>query len=312
MITPALRCLKIQLHSTLHVICKDQYAPVLMHNPHIEKIHTLQEDWKGMIGQLKNEGYDLLIDLQKTMRSYRMRGALNIPTISYNKSTVEHKLYLMLPSYDFEVIHFIDRVFSSLKALTVYNDGKGMEVKLDDASEQKVANIIKEINLIDGYTAVVIGGSHVTKRVPSDLISDYINSTSENIVLLGGKDSLNESRLIMSQLNRYVHNGVGQYSLLESFTFIKNSDLVITGDTGMMHYAASENKEMIVIYGSTSPVFGMYPYYRDEVSGTAKYLKSKQLSCWPCSKAGRPSCPKSHMNCLNQWTAQDIISLINN
>ena len=311
MISPAIRCLKLQLKSTIHIVCKLAYSPTVVHNPHIDKVYTLDSNWNHVMEQLKSERYDLIIDLHKTIRSYRMRMGLKAPVISIHKSTIQHRLHMMVRSVDVDPRHFVHEIFAGLEDLRLVDDGLGMEVFLDEASEQKIKLQLAEINVVRDYSVIALGGSHETKRVPAALAADYINSSQENIILLGGKDAINAGREVMVRINRYVHNGIGLYTLLESFAIIKNCQRIITGDTGMMHYAASADKDIVVVYGCTSPVFGMFPYFSDHSTATSDYLQAKELSCWPCSKAGRPTCPKKHMKCLRQWRAEDIISKIN-
>ena len=75
---------------------------------------------------------------------------------------------------------------------------------------------------------------------------------------------------------------------------IKNAKKVITHDTGMMHIAASFQKEIISIWGNTIPEFGMYPY-----KTKFTIIENKNLDCRPCSKIGYKKCPKGHFNCIN-------------
>lgn len=47
--TPVVRCLKKQLPlATIHYLVKPKFRMVMEHNPYIDKIHLLQDDWKNM------------------------------------------------------------------------------------------------------------------------------------------------------------------------------------------------------------------------------------------------------------------------
>jgi ADP-heptose:LPS heptosyltransferase len=88
----------------------------------------------------------------------------------------------------------------------------------------------------------------------------------------------------------------GKLTINESAIAIRNCLHVITGDTGMMHLAAALQKNITVLWGSTFPGFGMYPYYG--------FIKEYQcllvegIHCQPCSKIGRDKCPKGHHRCM--------------
>jgi ADP-heptose:LPS heptosyltransferase len=80
---------------------------------------------------------------------------------------------------------------------------------------------------------------------------------------------------------------------------------VISHDTGMMHIAAAFNKKIISIWGNTVPEFGMYPYMPQH-SKNNFVAEVKNLSCRPCSKIGKTSCPKGHFKCMNDIDLDEI------
>ena len=64
-----------------------------------------------------------------------------------------------------------------------------------------------------------------------------------------------------------------------------------------MHLAAALKKSVIVLWGNTTPKFGMYPYYGK--NNLVNYVsKEVELPCRPCSKLGYEKCPKGHFKCM--------------
>jgi ADP-heptose:LPS heptosyltransferase len=84
---------------------------------------------------------------------------------------------------------------------------------------------------------------------------------------------------------------------MQSAFLIKNSQYVITHDTGMMHIASAFGKKIFSVWGNTIPEFGMYPYMAHEDS---RIIEVKDLNCRPCSKIGFSKCPKGHFNCMQE------------
>ena len=150
---------------------------------------------------------------------------------------------------------------------------------------------------------VVAGGSYLTKRIPYKLIWDLIRKDDYEYTLVGGGDV---ERDVMDISKGNVMNQIGQLSIQESALQILQSDLVITGDTGMMHIAAALQKPIIVLWGSTAPEIGFYPYYGSDSKQRFISLQNTKLSCHPCSKYGRPSCPKGHLECLNKISSKEV------
>lgn len=310
MTSPVIRCVKTQLRSEVHFLTKRKYEELLLHNPYIDKLYSFEEDWQEILPDLKEENYSLLVDLHKTVRSMRLRSAFTCPVISFDKLTIQKWMFLNLRINKLPQTHLVDQFFQGVSQIKVRNDQKGVELYVDETSENTVLRILDNLNIRGRYTALVIGGAHLTKQIPIELAVDYINKSEEPIVLIGGLEEEEKARKIVELSGRYINNMVGPYSMLESAILIRESSMVVTGDTGMMHIAATYDKKIIVVYGSTSTIFGMYPY----MTTTEKqpiYLESDHLSCWPCSKSGRSKCPKSHMRCLTEWTGNDIINMIN-
>lgn len=310
MTSPVIRCVKEQLKSDVHFLTKTKYKTLLEYNIHLDKLYHFEKEWEDVKEELIAEEYSLVIDLHKTVRSIRLRSIFSCPVISFNKATIEKWMFLNLRINKLPDNHLIDQFFKGLKDIKVLNDGKGMELFVDVDTENRMMRILENHNIRNSYTVIVVGGAHLTKQIPMELAIDYINKTTEPIVLVGGPEEIEKSKKIVEFSNRFINNMVGHYSLLESAILVRESNLVITGDTGMMHMAASYNKKIVAIYGSTSPVFGMYPYLTD-TEKKPLYMLNDHLSCWPCSKSGRSKCPKEHMNCLRDWKGNDIVNLIN-
>ena len=79
--------------------------------------------------------------------------------------------------------------------------------------------------------------------------------------------------------------------------------MVISHDTGLQYIACAFNKPVLAIWGATSPLLDVEPYYAKQ--GAAKYENFivPALSCQPCSNFGTNKCPQGHFNCMEK---QDI------
>jgi len=90
--------------------------------------------------------------------------------------------------------------------------------------------------------------------------------------------------------------------LNQSAAIIKNSEFVITHDTGLMHIACAYQKKMIILWGNTLPEMGFAPYQNPNALNI-----SLDLPCKPCSKLGRKKCPKSHFLCMKNITPKMVL-----
>jgi heptosyltransferase-2 len=131
------------------------------------------------------------------------------------------------------------------------------------------------------------------------------------IILLGGKEEKGEGDEIATVDPAKVYNACGKFSLNESADLVKGSKLVIAHDTGLMHIAAALKKEVIAIWGSTTPSFGMVPYYGNNflMKGGMPYddVQVHKLWCRPCTKIGRHACPQGHFRCMKNISIEEVV-----
>ena len=312
--TPVVRCLKIQLaNAEIHYLIKLQFKTVIQHNPYIDKIHLLQHDWHKMIEELKGEKFDCIIDLHHDQKSLRVKKALKVPALSFNKLNIEKLIFIKLKWNVMPALHIIDRLMQTVEPFGVYNDWMGMDyfISPDEVVQQK--DIPTSHNA--GYIAIVIGGSYYTKKLPVYKLQELCTQIKHPIILLGGKEDRKEGEEISSIDDIKVYNACGKFSLNESADLIRQSKLVITHDTGLMHIAAALKKPLIAIWGSTTPSFGMVPYYGKNFlakrPNPSDNVQLHKLWCRPCTEIGRHKCPQGHFKCMKNISIIEIVQNVN-
>lgn len=131
-----------------------------------------------------------------------------------------------------------------------------------------------------------MGGAHKTKQIPTDLLIRIGKEAKNKLVLLGGKEDVENASIIEKEIGANILNLVGKIGLNESAAIIKYSTKVLTPDTGLMHIAAAMKKEIISIWGNTIPEFGMWALLPEDMKDKNHIFEVKGLKCRPCSKIG--------------------------
>ncbi len=295
--TPIIRCAKKQLNNAeIHFVVNETYKDTLIHNPNIDKLYTFKKDVSELYTQLKNENYDVVIDLHKNRKSFRLKLKLGVKSYTLNKINIQKfvavnfKWLTKLPKQ-----HIVNRYFETLAPLNVTNDNKGLDYFIKESDSINVTNLFFNGSATK-YIALVAGGSYFTKQIPLNKLIEICTYSKLPIVILGGKSEHKIGEQLKIQFS-HVINACGNYSLNQSASILQQAKWVISSDTGLMHIAAAFNKNIISVWGNTIPEFGMSPYLPQAEN---RIVENKGLKCRPCSKLGYKKCPIGNFNCMNE------------
>lgn len=303
--TPIVRCIKWQMDddTELHYLIKEKYSSITHANPYIDKTHEFNGSLRDTIKELKKEKFDYVVDLQKNHRSRAICRALKCEHHSFNKLNIRKMLLTLFKINILPKIHIVDRYFEAVAPLDIKNDNKGLEFYISETNQMQEPDIPEEFR--NGFYAIVIGGSHATKVLPTQKVIEVIEKLDEPVVLLGGSEDMTRAKEIVDAIGENVGNPVGKLNLEQSASIIKMSKAVLTNDTGMMHIAAALHKPIVSTWGNTVPDFGMTPY-DPQHPNLSKIIECQGLKCRPCSKLGYKKCPKEHFRCMTELNADEI------
>lgn len=302
--TPVVRCLKLQKPETeIHYLTKAVFKSVLVANPYIDKLHLLEENLDEVIEELRQEKFDVVIDLHKNLRTLKVKRALNVLSYSFDKQNVQKWLLVNLKVNLMPSESIVTRYMETVKELGIKNDGQGLDYFIPE--DIQLTNSDVPMSHWAGYVACVIGGSYNTKQLPIEKWRDFIGKTPYPMMLIGGPEDRDEGRRIAEIDNIKVYNACGKFNLNESAWLIEKARVVVSNDTGMMHVAAAFKKPLVSLWGNTAPELGMFPYYgfndlKDHQAPQSFILENKGLYCHPCSKLGYAKCPKGHFKCMKE------------
>ncbi len=299
--TPVLRVLSRAGHE-VHFVTKSGMVPLLKTNPHVDRIWPLETypSLKALCQALKTQRFDYVADLHGNLRSFLVRLQLwPIRTRGYDKCVWPRWIRVWTKRWG-RCRHVVERYFDAIQPLGLGPDGQGLTLVVPPEAYTVLDHLPPSHR--NGYYSIVLGARHVTKQIPPHRIAYLLDRVRYPTVLIGGpaEQALGEK---LATSRPHVVNMAGKANLLESTALIQRSRLVVTPDTGMMHVAAALRRPMLVLWGSTVPEFGFTPYVPDGAVPVYQY-EVRGLNCRPCSRHGRPRCPKGHFACMERhpWT----------
>lgn len=302
--TPVARCLKGAFpQAEIHFLTKKKYAQVLAGNPYIDKMHLLSDRLPELLKELRAERFDFVVDLHRNLRSMCVKLALRRPSGTFPKLNLRKWWYVRTKKASvMPDVHIVDRYFDAVKRLGVSNDRRGLD--FFTAPEPDFAMPFER------YVAVVCGATYTTKQIPAETVCRLAADRRYNFVLLGDANDGQRIEAVGAEFGDNVRNFCGQTTLNQSALLVQNAEAVITSDTGLMHIAAAFGKRIVAVWGNTTPQLGMYPYM-PHCEGNYVNLE-RELPCRPCSKLGYRKCPKGHLRCMKDISAEEMLVELEN
>jgi len=299
--TPFIRSLKEQYPSiNIDFLLRQQYEDTLKYNPHLRNLYTLQENYEELTSKISQNKYDLIVDLQNNLRSYKLTAKSKTKILRFKK--LDFRKFLLV---NFKINRMKDlpqipvRYSGTLNGFKL--DDKGLEVFLPKGIKSKLR---KNGN----YIALAPGSRHFTKMWPEYyyiylckmlLVNDF------NVVLLGGRSDKETCDEIAKLLPK-TKNLCNEDDILQTVADMKKCMAVVCNDSGLMHAACAAGVPVLTFFGSTVKEFGFTPYNNQNL-----ILENNSLSCRPCSHIGRSECPKTHFECMKEITPQTAFKNIN-
>ncbi|MEN9947967.1 MAG: hypothetical protein RL106_790 [Bacteroidota bacterium] len=292
--SPVLRILQEQLDggAEIHYVVKEKFRSVINQNPRISKVFSFEKTVQEVIPMLESEGYDYIIDLQNNVRSRIIKRKLKALTFSVDKRNFAKFVWINW-GVKGHISHIVERYVQTLRTLGLRDDGKGLEYYY--SSDEEVANQWGD------FTAIPIGATYFGKRPDAAHWKQIIAQIPGQKVLLGGKEDIAVATELESLEG--VFNGVGIWSLGQSSSVLKNSKMVVCGDTGLMHIASAFERPIISLWGCTRPSLGMYPWRPGKGS---VQIEPEGRGAKPCSKLGNKCSHGEADRCIHHISLERI------
>jgi heptosyltransferase-2 len=303
LITPLLRAIRARYPGArIAVLTKERYVPLLSHNPYLSEVLGIGpgEGIRAIAERVRGVRYTHLLDLHGNLRSHALRRLAPGPWHSYARRWVERALLITVKRdiYGGE-LPVAERYFEAAEDLDVVPDGGPPDFFIGEEADELVARLLAGLGLGRDRPIVAMapGAAHATKRWPVEHWAELarrITPTGADVVLLGGPDDADLAGRVAALAGVGVASLAGPLGLQETGAVIRRAEVLISGDTGVMHMATGVGTPVVALFGPTVRQFGFFPYR----SGGG--VVELDLACRPCSAHGTARCPLGHHRCMKQ------------
>jgi heptosyltransferase-2 len=165
---------------------------------------------------------------------------------------------------------------------------------------------------LEGYASGLLGGARrplvgivpgaewATKRWSEGKYADLARRLSREgatVLLLGGPGERDLARRIAAGSGVPLLDTTGN-SIAEALALLARCDLVVGGDTGLVHCARALGRPAVLIFGPTDPT--RHLFLADERPVRI------ELECSPCHDHGPERCPLGHHRCMADLEVDEV------
>ncbi len=312
---PSLRAIRAHFtDSFISLVVGRKAYDVVARNPDVNEIlldpgesgpHGWRKRWQ-LIRRLKQDGFDLSIDLQNSRWTHIAPWLAGIPRRIGYKRKLAHLLTEPVPLPK-QAMGPVPHQKHLLAAAGIPMKDERLKVWLTERESQSVDKLLQGKIRPDakGMVGLHPGGSGrwKTKRWDIDRwaqLCDELAQRQLQVVITGGPDELD----LAGELSRLAVSTplmlIGQTSVLELAEVIRRCQVFVAHDSSPLHLASAVGTPTVAIFGPTDPRRHLPPAF------TGQVIK-KDVFCSPCYS---PTCKTVTHACMKRIEASEVIAAV--
>jgi len=251
--------------STIDWVVEEGFKDILVNNPDIYQIHTVnlkrakqQKSLRLLFKELKKirqfGKYDLVIDMQNLVKSALVSRIIpSSKTIGLDQQSSREGFAARFYTHTF-AIKYSENVIE--RNVAIVSKALNITISLNDilnkqpflhSNSQMSSDLISSTKM---NVALIPGASFESKIYPTQQYAQVVQELDANFIVLWGNESEKLMAETIQKISPEVHIA-SRLTLDELKAIISQMNLVIGGDTGPTHMAWALNIPSITLFGST-------------------------------------------------------------
>ncbi len=274
-------------------------------------IRAKQGKWSAIwawMQQVRHERYDLIVDLQSNDRSRFMLMFLQWTGNATRYLIGNHasRPYNIYGPAELSDPNPVQRMRAGLIAAGIPVNTPRPVLHIPEHNKKHASELQKRYGLTAGRYAIFYPGCQAAgylKRWGEDkyaeLARQLLLNEVEHVVLIGGKDEIEDCRRITELVGDGIVNLCGETEVLDIVPLAHDAKYQVGNDTGTAHLAASSSQPMVVVCGPTDP-------YRVKPQGDNVIAIQADMPCINCYC--RQDC--EHRSCMKAIQPEHVIEAL--
>ncbi|MGQ0767305.1 MAG: glycosyltransferase family 9 protein [Gemmatimonadota bacterium] len=316
LITPVLRMLRDHFpEARIDLATKAEYAGFFAAcaGPLVDMARPLVrgQSLVSYIGTLRQDRYDIVIDLHRTLRARAV--FLAVPArrrLAYNKRALRRRLLVAIGAPSPGSIAVPELYAGPLRRLGIRGPVPRAELHPSARGIAEVDELLRDLGTevggggIPSMIAIAPGARWATKRWPVErfvgLARVLIERFGVRVVAVGDEGDRQPGAELAGRVGSGVLDATGRLSLEGTAALIGRCRMFVGNDSGLMHMAAALSVPVVALFGPTVRDFGFGPW-----SAQSRVVETS-LACRPCSTHGTNYCPLGHHRCMRDLSV-DVV-----
>jgi ADP-heptose:LPS heptosyltransferase len=259
-----------------------------------EKKNQKTKNLIKLIRQIRNEKYDLVVNLQRFFSSGLMTAfSKGEYKVGYNKNPLS---FAFTKSFEHVIGFGKHEVERNQELIASFTDDKYElpTLKLPEALTSIADKFINE-----PFICIAPASVWYTKQFPKAKWVEFIHKVPMDVktIVLGAPNDSKIAEEIKNECpNHEIIDLCGKVSLIESAAIMKKAVMNYVNDSAPLHLASAVDGRVRAIFCSTVPEFGFGP-----LSSDSKIIQvDGDLDCRPCGLHGKKACPLGTFDCALQ------------
>jgi lipopolysaccharide heptosyltransferase I len=257
---------------------------------------------KSLLRDLKEERFDLVVDLQGLLRSGIITAATGAPVrIGFKEAREGSRVFYTDKVPCGRDIHAVDRYLKIAEFLGCDISKVCFPFPAFESSSSFIlhpSSFNSHNSSFEEYVVIVPGARWMTKRWPPKNFGKLASLLHLRSIIVGSKDDVNIANEIVTLSQGKSFSLAGKTDLKELIAVIKGSKFLVTNDSGPMHIAAALGVPVFAIFGPTDPA-------RTGPYGKGHIIIREPVECAPCFKK---TC--GDIKCMKDLSAEKVYRII--
>lgn len=275
----------------LIIINKDMWKNLSRTKDTLKEVRHLLKD-------IRNEQYDLAVDIQGLLRSGVITMATRAPVrIGFSDAREGSSLFYNVKVKGGKDVHAVERYMKIAGALGCDENNILFPFSLCNNEMANIEAIKKDLK---DYAVIVPGARWDTKIWAAENFGRTASLLPVKSLVIGSKNDTQIAEKVVRASGGKAISMAGNTSLKELIELMRNAKFVISNDSGPMHIAAGLNVPVFAIFGPTSPA-------RTGPYGKGHTIIKSDIECSPCF---RKQC--SNLRCMRGINVEQVYERIKN